>query len=114
MAEIAVFFKGSAWNYLLQVIPVSSVFFRDYLPYALFMGLSLYLVFIGKNAAERVERSRFGVWSAAGTALLFLYWASVPSCTLIFRTYFNLNYSWNSIRTGNSFFIHLTGEKKTR
>lgn len=73
MAEIAVFFKGSAWNYLLQVIPVSSVFFRDYLPYALFMGLSLYLVFIGKNAAERVERSRFGVWSAAGTALLFLY-----------------------------------------
>lgn len=73
MAEIAVFFKGSAWDYLLQVIPVSSVFVRDYLPCVLFMVLALYLAFIGKNAAERVERSRFGIGSAAGTAVLFLY-----------------------------------------
>lgn len=73
MAEIAVFFKGSAWNYLFQVVPVSSVFIRDYLPCVLFVGLSLYLAFIGKNAVERVEKSRFGLWSAAGTALLFLY-----------------------------------------
>lgn len=73
MAEIAVFFKGSMWNYLLQVVPVSSVFIRDYLPCVLFVGLSLYLAFIGKNAVERVEKSQFGLWSAAGTALLFLY-----------------------------------------
>lgn len=73
MAEIALFFKGSAWDYLFQVIPVSSVFVRDYLPCVLFMVLALYLAFIGKNAAERVERSRFGIGSAAGTAVLFLY-----------------------------------------
>ena len=73
MAEIAVFFKGSAWDYLFQVIPVGSAFIRDYLPCVLFMALALYLAFIGKNAAERVEKSRFRIGSAAGTAVLFLY-----------------------------------------
>ena len=73
MAEIAVFFKGSAWDYLFQVIPAGSAFIRDYLPCVLFMALALYLAFIGKNAAERVEKSRFGIGSAAGTAVLFLY-----------------------------------------
>lgn len=73
MAEIAVFFKGSAWDYLFQVIPAGSAFIRDYLPCVLFMALVLYLAFIGKNAAERVEKSRFRIGSAAGTAVLFLY-----------------------------------------
>ncbi len=73
MAEIAVFFKGSAWDYLFQVIPVSSVFLSVYLPFVLFMGLSLYLVFFGKNAVERVERGRFGTGSAMAIAVLFLY-----------------------------------------
>jgi len=73
MAEIAVFFKGSAWNYLFQAVPVGSVFLRDYLPCVLFMGVSVYLAFIGRNAAERVEKSRFGTGSGLLTAVLFLY-----------------------------------------
>lgn len=73
MAEITGFFKGSAWNYLFQVVPTDSVVLKEYLPCILFLLLSSYLVFIGKNAAERVEKSRFGIVSAMGYAALFLY-----------------------------------------
>ncbi len=73
MAEIAVFFKGSAWDYLFQVVPCGSVFLVNYLPYVLFLCLAFYLAFIGKNAVERAERSRFGTLGGLCTAVLFLY-----------------------------------------
>lgn len=73
MAEIAVFFQGSAWNYLFEVVPCGSVFLKNYLPFLLFMAVSVYLVFVGKNAVERVEKSRLSLWGALGSAVLFLY-----------------------------------------
>lgn len=73
MAEVVVFFKGSAWNYLFQVISMDSVFLRDYFPCLLFMGLAAYLAFFSKNAAEYVEKSRFRMISGIGIAVLFLY-----------------------------------------
>lgn len=88
MAEITGFFNGSMWSYLFQVVPCNSVMVRDFLPFLLFMGVSLYLIFAGKNAGERVESSRFGRISAAVTAVLFLY--SVISLTGISSfLYFN-------------------------
>lgn len=73
MAEIAGFFHGSMWNYLLEVAPVSSSLIRDFLPFFLYLGVSGYLAFVGKNAVERAASSRFGVVSAVGCAVLFLY-----------------------------------------
>lgn len=73
MTEIVLFFHGSAWRYLLEVLPFGSPALRDYLPFWLYMGVSFYLVFGGKNALERVSGSRFGTLSAAATALLFLF-----------------------------------------
>lgn len=73
MTEIAGFFHGSMWSYLLEVAPVSSALIRDFLPFFLYLGVSAYLVFVGKNAVERAVSSRFGVVSAVGCAVLFLY-----------------------------------------
>ena len=73
MAEIAGFFHGSLWSYLLQVFPSSSLLVRDYLPFLLYLGVSAYLVFAGKNAVERVAESRFTVGGALICAVLFLY-----------------------------------------
>lgn len=73
MAEIAVFFQGNIWNYLFEVVPCSSVVLKNYGPFALFMALTLYLVFVGKNAAKRAENSSFKVGGAVATAILFLY-----------------------------------------
>lgn len=73
MLEISSFFHGTMWRYLLHFIPGNSVLITDYLPFILFMGLALYLVFAGKNAVERVEKSSFGIFSAVVTAGLFLY-----------------------------------------
>lgn len=41
--------------------------------FVLVMALSLYLVLVGKNAEERVEKCKFGILSATVTAVLFLY-----------------------------------------
>ena len=73
MAEIAVFFHGSAWNYLFEVVPGLSVVLKNYGPFVLFMALALYLVFVGKNAVERAENSRFQMGGAIAAAILFLY-----------------------------------------
>lgn len=73
MTEIAGFFQGNAWSYLLEVIPLGSSILRDYLPFTLYMVLSFYLIFVGKNAVERVSGSRFGSLGAISTAILFLF-----------------------------------------
>lgn len=73
MTEIAGFFHGNAWRYLLEVLPLRSPVLRDYLPFLLYMGVCFYLIFAGKNAVERAAESRFGTLSAVSTAILFLY-----------------------------------------
>ncbi len=73
MAEIAIFFHGSAWNYLFEVVPGHSSVLKNYGPFVLFMALALYLVFVGKNAVERAESSRFKIGGAIAAAILFLY-----------------------------------------
>ncbi len=73
MKEIPLYFVGSFWKYFFQVIPAGSAFVKDYLPFLLYMAVALYLVFIGKNAPKRAAESRFGIVSALGCAVLFLY-----------------------------------------
>ncbi len=73
MAEIASFFNRDELWLPLQYLGLTSLPLAEYYGFLLFGGLSVYLLFVGKNAVERVEASRFGILGAVGTAVLFLY-----------------------------------------
>lgn len=44
-----------------------------YYPLAFYLGLSAYLVFVGKNSVQRVEKGKYGVVNAVAMGILFLY-----------------------------------------
>lgn len=59
-----------------------------YYPMIFYLGLSAYLVFVGKNSVERVEKGRYGVCNAVVMGMLFLYCIVSMSGVSIFL-YFN-------------------------
>ncbi len=73
MQEIAGFFNRDEFWLPMQFLRLDTLPLGYFYAFILFMGVSVYLLFVGKNAQERAAESKFGIAGAVGTAVLFLY-----------------------------------------
>lgn len=71
--EIALFFQREEFNILFRMLHLENLPYVTYYPAVFMILLCTYLIFLGKNAGERVEKCKFGVCSALATSALFLY-----------------------------------------
>lgn len=73
LADLTDFFNRDELWLTIQFLNFDRLPYAKVYSFVLIMGLSLYLVLIGKNAEERVGKCKFGILSASATAFLFLY-----------------------------------------
>lgn len=67
------FFQTDEILLLMRMLDLDKLPGAGYYPMVFYLGLSAYLIFVGKNSVQRVEKGKYGMVNAVAMGILFLY-----------------------------------------